>query len=63
MCIVNSIFLTILYMEPVMTIVLFSMVTIGSLKWILNNTGQKIEPTEECPPYEEPPSYEEIVEN
>jgi hypothetical protein len=50
-------------MEPVITIFFFSMVTIGSLKWILNNTGNKSEPIEECPPYEEPPSYEEIVEN
>ena len=50
-------------MEPVITIVLFSMVTIGGWKWILNNTGKKSEPIEECPPYEEPPSYEETIEN
>ena len=50
-------------MEPVITIVLFSISIIGGWKWILNNTGNKSEPIEECPPYEEPPSYEEIVEN
>ena len=50
-------------MELVITIILFSMVTIYALKWILNNTGKKSEPIEECPKYEEPPSYEETVEN